>query len=249
MGLAGFSSNPTIRQITVGFEHAELARGLGGVHLDGRHGHIRCGGHVLLQHLLIIHFVNVVAGENENVIRLLAADRINVLIDGVRRPLIPVLRDAHLRRQHLDEVAVAHQRRPAAAHVAIQAERLVLRQHKHAAQVAVQAIGKRQIDNSVNAAERDGRFGAIARKRPKPLALAAGQQHSDCVAHKWHFRIAPQPFPARPAILAALVRGVQPDVFRAPKMSFRNRRLLVPNRSRAAPVMYNLCLDLGGSLR
>jgi hypothetical protein len=71
--------------------------------------------------------------------------------------------------------------------VAIQAQRLVLRQYKHTAQVAIQAIGKSYVDNPVNATKRHGRFRAIARKRPKPLALAAGQQHSDYIAHHWHF--------------------------------------------------------------
>ena len=132
--------------------------------------------------------------------------RIDILIDGVRGALIPVLRDAHLRRQHFDEVAVAHQGRPAPAHMAVEAERLVLRENENAAQVAIHAIGKRDIDDAVNAAERDGRFGAVARERPKPLALAAGQQHSDRVAHQGHVRLRRMPFTCSArAILAAIV--------------------------------------------
>ena len=81
---------------------------------------------MLLQHLLIIHFVNVIAGKNEDVVRLLAANRIDVLIHGVGRALIPVLRHAHLGRQDLHKVAVTHQRGPAAPHVPVEAERFVL---------------------------------------------------------------------------------------------------------------------------
>ena len=108
---------------------------------------------MLLEHRLVIHLVDVVAGKNEDVIGLLAADGIDVLIDGVGGALIPVLRDAHLRRQHFDEIAVAHQRRPAAADVAVEAQRFVLRENENAAQIAVEAIGKRDVDDAIDAAE------------------------------------------------------------------------------------------------
>ena len=170
--------------VLVGFDHAEFSGGRGRVHFDGGDGDVRAGGHVLLEHLLIIHLVDVIAGKNEDVVRLLAADRIDVLVDGVGRALIPVLRDAHLRRQHFDEFAEAHQRGPAAADMAVEAERFVLREDKNAAQIAVQAIGKRDVDDAIDAAERDGGFRAVARQRPKPLALAAGQENSDRVAHR-----------------------------------------------------------------
>ena len=170
----------------VGFEDAEFPGGRRRIHLDGRDGDVRAGVDVLLEHLLVVHLVDVVAREDEDVIRLLAADRIDVLIDRVGRALIPVLRDAHLRRQHFDEIAVSHQRRPAAADVAVEAERFVLRENEDAAQVAVQAIRKRDVDDAIDAAERNRRLGAVARQRPEPLALAARQQNTDRVAHGRH---------------------------------------------------------------
>jgi hypothetical protein len=100
--------------------------------------------------------------------------------------LIPVLRDAHLGREHFDEVAVSHQRRPAAPDVTIQAEGLILCEYEDAPQIAIQAVGKREVDNAVDAAERNGRFGAVAGQRPQALALAAGQQDSDRVTHGRH---------------------------------------------------------------
>ena len=51
---------------------------------------------------------------------------------------------------------------PAFTNVAVERERFVLREDVNAAQVGVQAIRKSDVDDAVNAAEGDGRFGAIA---------------------------------------------------------------------------------------
>jgi len=72
---------------------------------------------MLLQHAAVIHFVDVIARQDEHVLRALAADR-NKYFDKPRPAvaLIPLLRKrAILRRQHLNIVAKAGQRRPAPA--------------------------------------------------------------------------------------------------------------------------------------
>ena len=157
-----------------------------GVDFDGGHGDVGAGIHVLLQHLSVVHLVDVVAGKNDDVVGALAADGIDVLVDGVGGAQVPVGGDAHLRRKNFDEFAEPHQRRPTLADVAVQAERLVLREDEDAAQVAVDAIGERDVDDAVDAAKGNGGFGAVARQRPQPFALAAGQQDTDGVAHQRH---------------------------------------------------------------
>ena len=67
---------------------------------------------MLLEHAAVIHFVNVVAGKNKNEFGALAADGINVLVHGVGGALIPLLRDAHLRRKDFDIFAETGERRP-----------------------------------------------------------------------------------------------------------------------------------------
>ena len=57
------------------------------------YGDIGGGVHVLLEHARVIHLVDVVAGEDDHVLRLLGADGIDVLIDRVGRPHVPVLAD------------------------------------------------------------------------------------------------------------------------------------------------------------
>ena len=172
--------------VAIGFDHAETSGGFLGGDFEGGDGDFGAGFDVLLEHLLVIHFVDVVAGKNENEIRLLGADGINVLVDGVGGALIPVLGNAHLGRENFDEFAVAHERGPAAADVAIEAERFVLGKDEDAAEVAIEAVGKSDVDDAVDAAEGDGGLGAIAGKRPEAFALTASEQNSDRVTHQWH---------------------------------------------------------------
>ena len=60
---------------------------------------------MLLQHQAVVHLVDVIAGEDENVLRLLGADGIDVLVDGVGGAHVPVLADALHGRQDFDELA------------------------------------------------------------------------------------------------------------------------------------------------
>ena len=127
-------------------------------------------------HVAVIHLVDVVASENQDIFRIGFLDAVNVLIDGVGGALVPVFVDALLRRQHLDVFTkFAAEETPPRHDVPIQAPGLVLRQHQHTAQVAVNAVGKGEIDDPVEAAKGHRRFGAIAGEWIEPSALAAGQ--------------------------------------------------------------------------
>ena len=91
---------------------------------------------VVLQHAAVVHLVDVVAAENDHVLRLFAADRVDVLVDRVRRPHVPVGAGALHRRQQLKELAqlLRHNAGPAFADVPVQRESLVLRQDVDLAQ-------------------------------------------------------------------------------------------------------------------
>ena len=140
---------------------------------------------MLAQHQVVVHLVDVVAGEDQHVLRLFAADGVDVLVDGVGRAHVPVLAHALHRRQNLDELAEfsAHDVGPAFADVAVQRQRLVLRQDVNATQVGVDAVGERDVDDAIDAAEGDGRFGAVARQRIKTLTCSSGQQNSEGIFH------------------------------------------------------------------
>ena len=97
-------------------------------------------------------------------------ERVDVLVDGVGRALIPLLVDPLLRRHDVDELAqlAAQIIPPAERDVPVEAHRLVLREHQNPPQAAVEAVREREIDDAVDAAKRHGRLGPIARQRPEP---------------------------------------------------------------------------------
>ena len=164
LGLGGFFLEADDAPVFIGFDDAELSGGFLGGNFEGGDGDIGAGIDVLLEHFGVIHFVDVVAGKNEDVFGALAADGIDVLVDGVGGALIPLLRDAHLRRKNFDEFAETHERRPAGAGVAAEAEGFVLGENEDAAQTGVDAIGKSDVDDAIESAEGDGGLGAIASK-------------------------------------------------------------------------------------
>ena len=139
---------------------------------------------VLLEHAPIIHFVDVVAGEDDHVLGLLASDGIDVLIDRVGRSHVPVLAHPLHGGQDFDELAdFTAENIPAFADLTIQRERLVLREDEDAAQAGVDAVRKRDVDDAVDAAEDHGGFGAIASERIEALAGASSEQDSERIFH------------------------------------------------------------------
>ena len=141
------------------------------------------------QHPRVVHLVDVIAGQDDQVARILADDRVEVLVDRVGRALIPVLADALLRRQDLDELAeLLRDDAPAHADVAVERQRLVLRGDEDAPQPRVDAVAQREIDDAVRAAEVDRRLGAILRQREQPLAGAAGEHDDEAVVEKGRHR-------------------------------------------------------------
>ncbi len=129
---------------------------------------------MLLEHELVVHLVDVVAGEKKDVLGTLAADGVDVLVDGIGGSLVPVLADALHGRQNFDELPkLAGDDLPGLADVAIEGERLVLGEDVDLAQSGVDAVGEGYVDDAVDAAEGDSGFGAVAGERIKPLACTA----------------------------------------------------------------------------
>ena len=142
-----------------------------------RDGHVGAVVDVLDEHPLVVHLVDVVAGEHDDVLRRVAVDDVDVLEHGVGGARVPlVLGDALARRQDV-EALVAHrlQEVPAALQVADQAVRLVLRGHRDAADAGVERVGQREVDDARLAAEVDRGLGAVLGELHQPRAAAAGE--------------------------------------------------------------------------
>ena len=111
---------------------------------DGKRGQRDLGVRLLvvLQHAAVVHLVDVVAAQDDHVLRLLAADGIDVLIDRVGRAHVPVGAGTLHGRQQLEELAqlLRHNAGPAFADMPVERERLVLREDVDPAQAGVDAV-------------------------------------------------------------------------------------------------------------
>jgi hypothetical protein len=91
-----------------------------------------------------------------------------------------------LRRQDFDKFTETHERRPSGADVARKAEGFILRENEDAMEAGVDAIGKRDVNDAIESAERDGGFRAVASEGPEPLALSSSEKYTDGIAHIGH---------------------------------------------------------------
>ena len=116
---------------------------------------------VLLEHELVIHLVDMVAGQDHHVLGVIALDDVHVLIHGIGGAVVP-LRLAHALtgRQNIEAfVALGAQKVPAALQVANQAMRFVLRGNADATNAGVEGVGEREVDNARLATKIHGRLG------------------------------------------------------------------------------------------
>ena len=161
------------------------------------------------QHLRVVHLVDVVAREHDDVARRLARDRVEVLIDGVGRAEIPVLADPLLRRQDLDELAeLLRDDVPPHPDVTVERQRLVLRRDVDVAQPGIDAVAEREVDDPVRPAEIDRRLRAVLRERIQALSDSAGEQDDQDIVEFHGSAVRPSHRGGR-SVVAASTIGVE----------------------------------------
>ena len=164
--------------------HDAEARGLVHRHLDDRDRAGRAGLLMRAEHFVIVHFVHMVAREDEHAVGVIHLDEVHVLIDGVGRAgkPRPALPRALIRGQDV-HAAVDAVEVPclAAADVAVEQQGLVLREYADGVDAGVGAVGQREVDDAVLAAERETGLGDLRREGIQPRALPAREQHGDTV--------------------------------------------------------------------
>ena len=139
---------------------------------DGRHGEVGLLLHVEVEHLPDVHAVDVVGAEDEDVVRLLVGDDVEVLVDGVGGALEPLGAVAHLRRDELDVLVQEGREPPGPLDVGVERLRLVLHQHLHLEDAGVDEVGEDEVDDAVAAAEGDGGLGPVPRQGIEPAPLS-----------------------------------------------------------------------------
>jgi len=159
---------------------------LGGRDGQSGDGDVGVGVDVALHHESVVHLVNVVAGEDEDILWFFGADGVDVLVDGIGSALVPGLGDALHRREDLDEFAelVGDDRAPALPDMAVEGERFVLGEDVDVAEVGVDAVGESDVDDAVLAGEGYGRLGAIAGEWEEAVAGTTGKQDAKRISHR-----------------------------------------------------------------
>ncbi len=121
--------------------HDAEADGLHARHFQAADGDVGAGIDMLLQHVFVVHLVDMVAGQDDHVLDAIILDDVDVLVDGVGGAFVPLrFGDALGGRQNVEAlVALGAEEVPAALHVADQRMRLVLGGDADAADTGVQA--------------------------------------------------------------------------------------------------------------
>ena len=134
-----------------------------------------------LEHAVVVHLVDVVAGQHQHVFRVKLLDEREVLEDRVRGALVPLAGiGGGVGRQHV-HAAVAQVQIPglAGADVAVQLQRTVLGQHADGVDVGIGAVRQREVDDAILSAEGHGRLCHDLGQQPEAAPLTAGQKHGD----------------------------------------------------------------------
>ena len=102
----------------------------------------------------------MVAREHEHIFGVISLDEVDILIDGVRRALIPLgALYLLIGGEDVDSAVCAVEiPRLAVADVVVQLKRLILCEHADGVDAGVDAVGKRKVDYAVFAAVGNGGF-------------------------------------------------------------------------------------------
>ncbi len=148
-----------------------------------------------VDHAAVVHLVDVVAREHDDVVGREAVDEVDVLVDRIGRASIPASHIPHA-RVGLEHVDAAGWRvevpRRTCANVAIEDEGLVLRENAHHPDAGVCAVRKRKVDDAVLATVGYRGFGSKACEHAEPAALSACQYHGDAFLVLVHLPNPPQ---------------------------------------------------------
>ena len=164
--------------VLVGVHDAESRRLL---ERDVYHRDCRRRAHLLvvLEHSRIIHLIDMVARENQHIIRVVAVDEVHVLVNGVRRALVPVRRLRALIRRENHDAAVHAVKIPrlTVSYVFVEHKRLILCQHADRVYPGIDTVREGEIYYPVLGAERDRRLRRLLGQCIEPASLPSGKEH------------------------------------------------------------------------
>ena len=181
-GVLGFSSKSITRpELSIRMmPHARLglAHGKGG---DGRLG---LGFEMMLDHLLEVHPIELIAREDEDEVVAVLGKIRDVAAHGVGRALIPALvLHRLLGGEHFDEAAAERVKLVSVGDMPVQADGVELRQHEDPAETGVDAVGDRDVDQSIFTGDRYGGLTARLGQWKQARSSAAAEDQADDFGH------------------------------------------------------------------
>ena len=158
---------------------AEL-RGLLVIDRQGCNRHVGARLAMRDQHVVVVHVVQLIARQDQHMVDPGLLQIAQMLAHGIGRSLVPQLFFVGLLgRQDFDEAFAKRVEVVGPANVAVQADRIELRQHIDAVHVAVQAVRQRDIDQPVLSGQRDRRFRTELGQRQQARAATASEHEGD----------------------------------------------------------------------
>ena len=151
-------------------------------YLHAAYGDIGIDFRVSGEHGAVIHFIDVIPGQDQHIFGVVGADNVDVLVNRIRGSRIPGGFQALLRRQQFHELSefTAH-KAPAALDVLDQAVGLVLCEYAHFANAGVDAVRQGEVDNAELTAKGDRWLGAPHGQLFQPGAASSGQHQGQSI--------------------------------------------------------------------
>ena len=162
--------------VPVGNHDAETAGFLDGYGHTGD-GHVGFVGLVVIQHYFIIHLVDMIAGQDQHIIRVVHLHVRQVLENGVGRTGIPVGVLLGLIGRENGNAAHISVQIPwnTNSDMGIQTKGLILCQNAYRINSRVDTVAERKVDDAIFSAECHRRFGHLLRENTETASLSSGQ--------------------------------------------------------------------------
>ena len=148
-------------------DHQAEAGSLAPWHLHDGNGEFCVLFLVEAQEVRVILLADLIAGQDDDILGIIAVDEGQVLINGVGGALVPVRAAGLLvgRQDMYAAVQTVQVPRLAVADILIQDKRLILGQNTNGINVGVDTVGEREIDDTIFSAKRNGRLGELLGQR------------------------------------------------------------------------------------
>ena len=139
-----------------------------------------------VEHAAVVHPVEMIAREDQVIVRVVPAEVPCRLPHRVCRSLKPVRAVGRLfRRDDIDEAVRKRIHAIGLRHVMIQRRRVELRQHENAPQLGMEAVADRHVDETVLSADWHRRLRALLGEGKQAGSLAAAQDDREYVVHRY----------------------------------------------------------------